>query len=175
MLTAGQRATRIPSTPPSQPRLSLPPARASGAVLDGAWWPRSWDPLAELPGLMVALSARYGRVRNVVLNSAAWDGRFRRFVAGDDVIRAGWFSSLEPALLVATTEAGDQIDLLVVPPGTTAAAAERVMTMAADPANTLRAPAILAADGNARTESTGSPGGDRRADHDGYATEPVTA
>ncbi|MEE6307963.1 DUF5994 family protein [Plantactinospora veratri] len=157
MLTADQRATRIPSAPPSQPRLSLPPARANGAVLDGAWWPRSWDPLAELPGLVVTLSARYGRIRNVVLNSGAWDGRFRRFVAGDDVVRAGWFSSLDAALLIATTEGGDQIDLLVVPPSTTAAAAERAMTMAADPANTLRAPAIIAADGSARMESTGQP------------------
>jgi hypothetical protein len=57
----------------------------------------------------------------------------------------GWFATLDRALLVATTERGDQIDLLVVPPGTTAATAQRAMSMAADPANVLRAQGILEA------------------------------
>ncbi|MDW5325115.1 DUF5994 family protein [Plantactinospora sp. KLBMP9567] len=160
MLTAAQRETRVPSAPPSSPRLSLPPARTRGAVLDGGWWPRSWDPVAELPGLVLALSGRYGRIRNVVLNSSAWDVRFRRLAAGDDVVRVGWFSSLDAALLIATTDRGDQLDLLVVPPGSTAAAAERAMATAADPTNTMRAPAILAEGAGAapRTESTGPRG-----------------
>ncbi len=57
----------------------------------------------------------------------------------------GWFTSLDPALVVATTERGDQLDLLVVPPQTPDAVARGAMAVAAEPTNTLRAPDVLAA------------------------------
>jgi hypothetical protein len=85
-------------------RVCLVPARADRAVLDGGWWPRSTDPVAEL----------------------------------------GWFASLDPALAVAVTERGDQLDLLVVPPHMGETAARSAMTRAADPTDTTRAPDILA-------------------------------
>jgi hypothetical protein len=143
--TTAQRATMVPPAPPSSPRLLLAPARASQAVLDGGWWPRSWDPVAELPGLVLALAARYGQIRSVMLNSGAWDSRFRKLAVDPAVIRMGWFTSLDSALLVATTDGGDQLDLLVVPPSTPATTAEQAMTRAADPANTAGAADILAA------------------------------
>jgi uncharacterized protein DUF5994 len=143
--TAVQRAPTVPSSAPPQPRLSLAPTRAAQAVLDGGWWPRSRDPVAEVPGLVLALTARYGPVRQMMLHSGGWDSRFRRLAVGAGVVRFGWFTSLDPALVIATTYGGDQIDLLVVPPQTPAAAATRAMAMAADPANTVRAPQILAA------------------------------
>jgi hypothetical protein len=129
----------------SLPRLVLAPVRAGRAVLDGGWWPRSWDPAAELPGLVLALSARYGTIRQLMLNSITWDSRFRRLALGEGVVRLGWFASVDPALVIATTDSGDQLDLLVVPPRTAAASADKAMTQAADPANVTRAPAILAA------------------------------
>jgi hypothetical protein len=140
-----QRATMIPSTPPSRPRLSLAPTRAR-AVLDGGWWPRSWDPVAELPGLILALAEQHGRIRHIMLNGRAWESRFRRLAVGADVVRIGWFDTLDPAVLVATTGRDDQLDLLVVPPGTSVATAERMMAIAAAPANLRHAPAILAAE-----------------------------
>jgi hypothetical protein len=142
---ATSRATIVASSPPSTPRLVLAPARAGQAVLDGGWWPRSWDPEAELPGLVLALSDRYGQIRHLMLNSVTWDGRFRRLAVGTAVVRTGWFASLDPAVLVATTDTGDQLDILVVPPRTAADRANRAMTAAADPADTRRAPDILAA------------------------------
>jgi hypothetical protein len=145
MLTTAERATTVSQTPPSQPRLLLAATRVGQAVLDGGWWPRSWDPVAELPGLVLALTERYGRIWQVMLNSTAWDSRFRRLAAGTQVVRMGWFTTLDSALLVATTERGDQIDLLVVPPSTAAAAAKGAMSIAADPTNVMRAPDILAA------------------------------
>ncbi|MEV1289473.1 DUF5994 family protein [Micromonospora sp. NPDC049679] len=145
MLTTAQRATIVPSTPPSLPRLFLSPTRSGRAVLDGGWWARSWDPVAELPGLLLALVARYGPIRQVMLNSVTWNSRFRRLAVGAGVVRMGWFASLDPALLIAITDRGDQLDVLVVPPDTGAATARRAMTMAADPMNTMRAPDILAA------------------------------
>ena len=139
-----QRATIVASSPSSPARLLLAPVRAGGAVLDGGWWPRSWDPVAELPGLILALDGRFGLIRQVLLNGDAWDCRFRRLAVGARVVRMGWFTSLDPALLIATTERGDQLDLLVVPPGTARAAARAAMARAADPADTTRAPGILA-------------------------------
>jgi hypothetical protein len=144
MRTTVDRVTIVPPTPPSRPRLVLAPTRAGQAVLDGGWWPRSWDPVAELPGLVLALAARYGPIRQVMLTSTAWDSRFRRLAVGDGVVRMGWFATMDPALLIATTDRGDQIDLLVVPPPTAATAAEQAMAAAADPTNVMRAPDILA-------------------------------
>ena len=144
MAATTPRGTTIPASPPFQPRLRLAPTKAR-TVLDGAWWPRSWDPVAELPGLVLALSERYGRIRHIMLNIHTWDSRFRRLAVGPDLVRIGWFDTLDPALLVATTGRDDQVDLLVVPPDTTPEAAERAMATAADPANLRHAPDILTA------------------------------
>jgi hypothetical protein len=134
-----------PTAPLSTSRVCLVAARAGQAVLDGGWWPRSSDPVVELPGLIRALSDRYGSIRQVMLNSSAWDSRFRRLAVGPRVVRMGWFASLDPALAVATTDRGDQLDILVVPPGTAESVARAAMARAADPTNTMRAPDILAA------------------------------
>ena len=143
----------MPSAPtsapqsPLGPRLSLPAVRAARAVLDGGWWPRSLDAAVELPGLVLALDERYGHIRRLMLSSATWDGRFRRLGVGGREIRIGWFSTVDPAVLIATTDSGDQVDLLVVPPHTPEAVAHSAMATAADPANRLRGPAVLAAAG----------------------------
>jgi hypothetical protein len=141
---ANPHATVGAGSPPSTPRLVLA-HRAGQAVLDGGWWPRSWDPVAELPGLLLALTNRYGQIRQLMLNSGTWDGRFHRLALGTAVIRIGWFASLDPAVLIATTGSGDQLDILVVPPETAPEAANLAMTAAADPTDTRRAPSILAA------------------------------
>jgi hypothetical protein len=112
-------------------------------VLDGGWWPRSWDAEAELPGLVQALSERYGRIRHVLLNGPTWTGHVRRMPATDGVLRLGWFASMSPALMVAITDTDDQIDLLVVPPSFDQAAAEQAMTTAAGPANMAHAAELL--------------------------------
>ncbi|GAA0804655.1 DUF5994 family protein [Spirilliplanes yamanashiensis] len=147
MTSITARATIVaPTASSSPPRLTLAPVRAGRAVLDGAWWPRSLDPGTELRGLVRALSVRYGPIRHLMLNSVTWDTRPRRLAIGDGaVVRVGWFASVDPAVVIATTHAGDQIDLLVVPPRTAPAAAAVAMAAAADPADLRRASAILAA------------------------------
>jgi hypothetical protein len=144
-ITANPEATIVPPRPPSSPRLVLAPARDARAVLDGGWWPRSWDAVAELPGLVLALSNWYRPIRHLMINSDTWDGHFRRLSVGGTVIRIGWFSSQSPAVLIATADAADQLDILVVPPPTASYAAGIAMTAAADPADTRRAPELLAA------------------------------
>lgn len=146
----------------SPPRLTLSPTRADRAVLDGGWWPRSWDAAAEVPGLVEALSARYGPIRHVMLSSAAWDGGARRLAVGDRTIRMGWFASQDVALAIAITDRDDQIDLLVVPPTAPAAAAEQAMTAAADPADARHAADLLATLPTAPAQAAGA-AEDRRA------------
>jgi hypothetical protein len=143
--TAAQQPTPVSSSGPARPRLVLVASRAGQAVLDGGWWPRSRDPAAELPGFLLALAARFGPVRKVMLNADAWDNHSRRLTVGAGEVRMGWFTSLDPALVTATTDGGDQLDLLVVPPGTARAAADQAMSTAADPTNTVRAPDLVAA------------------------------
>ncbi len=87
--TTAQRATIVPSSPSPTPRVCLVPARAGRAILDGGWWPRSTDPFAELPGLVLALGNRFGPVRQLMLNSETWDSRPRRLAVGTRVIRLG--------------------------------------------------------------------------------------
>ncbi|MEV4414761.1 DUF5994 family protein [Catellatospora sp. NPDC049609] len=125
-------------------RLALAPHRIDRAVLDGGWWPRSWEPDAEVPALVAALSQRYGPIRHLMLNSAAWQNHPRRVTAGTQVVRMGWFATQDPALATVITAADDQLDLLVVPPATAPAAAERALAAAADPAVLTHAGDILA-------------------------------
>jgi hypothetical protein len=162
-----RRAPIIAAAPPSTPRLVLTPARAGHAVLDGGWWPRSWDPVAELPGLVLALSDRYGPIRQLMLNSVAWGGGFRRLAVGTAVVRMGWFASLDPAILIATTNGGDQLDILVVPPQSAPDAANLAMTGAADPADTRRAPDILAATPTAALDPANNPDANAVWDNEG--------
>jgi hypothetical protein len=136
-------AAQTPVIAPTQLRTAFPAKRADRAVLDGGWWPRSYDPAVELPRLVKALDDRFGPIRQLLLSSAVWEGRFRRLTVGSRVVRVGWFASVDPGLLVATTDRGDQIDLLVVPPQTSEADAKRAMATAADPANRKRPAAIL--------------------------------
>jgi hypothetical protein len=99
---------------------------------------------------VLALAARFGPIRQLMLTCTAWDSRFRRLAVGAGIVRVGWFASMHPALLIATTDRGDQIDLLVVPPRTTAATAKQAMATAANPTNVVRAPDILTAKADPR-------------------------
>ena len=96
----------ISPTPPATPRLRLQPDRPTYTLLDGGWWPRSADPAAELPGLILALDERHGPVSRIMLGMADWDSsRPRRLridgPAGRRVVRLGWFATMPAGLLTA--------------------------------------------------------------------------
>jgi uncharacterized protein DUF5994 len=130
---------------PSVARLHLQPTLSRRTVLDGGWWPRSTDPREELPGLILALDARSTRVTYLMLGMAGWDPRPRWLTVAGRVVRLGWFASQPVGLLTAICGNGDRFDLLVIPPDTAAASASAAMAVAADHANTVHAPDILAA------------------------------
>jgi hypothetical protein len=149
MLTTTQRGTATSPAPPPGPRLRLQPDLSARTLLDGGWWPRSADPAAELPGLILAIDERHGPVTQIMLGSAGWHasrpGRLRvDGPAGSRTVRLGWYETMPAGLLTATAKAG-RTDLLIVPPQTSEPAAWAAMDQAAQAGNRTHAPALLAA------------------------------
>jgi hypothetical protein len=142
------------------PRLALKGPAASGGLLDGAWWPRSRDLARELPGLVEALDPLWGRITRVAVNPAHWDAVPRHVPGRGHVVKVGWFTEeLDPHKVLLLSYSVGRWDLLVVPPGTGAAAAERLMAAASDPdAAPLTASALMAAEES--RHGAGAPGAD---------------
>src|SRR5436190_5846382 len=149
MLTTDERRTASSPAVPSRPRLRLQPDLPAGTLLDGGWWPRSTDPAAELPGLILAIDQRHGPVTQIMLGRTGWDanrpGRLRvDGPAGSRVVRLGWFETMPAGLLIATARAG-RTDLLTVPPHASQPAARAAMGQAAQAGNRTPAPDLPAA------------------------------
>src|SRR5689334_24087977 len=114
MLTTAERHTATSPAPPSRPRLRLQPGLSARTLLDGGWWPRSTDPAAELPGLILALDEKresFNPISRIMLSMADWDSsRPRRLriggPAGRRVVRLGWFATMPAGLLTATSSRG---------------------------------------------------------------------
>jgi hypothetical protein len=134
---------------PVAPRLLLQPDQSILTLLDGGWWPRSADPAAELPGLILALDERLGRTMRLMLGSADWNAPRPRGLqvdsaAGGRVVRLGWFATMPAGLLTAFSANGRRTDLVTIPSHTSEQDAVAAMERAAKPANRDHAPAILA-------------------------------
>lgn len=131
------------SSAPSVARLRLGPAPSRRALLDGGWWPRSADPVAELPGLIRVIDDRCSRVTRLMLNPAGWDSRPRWLGGAGRAVALDWFPG-QPAGLLTAFCGDDRVDLLVVPPGTAGADALRAMDLATQAVSSIRVPDILA-------------------------------
>jgi Family of unknown function (DUF5994) len=147
--TTGGQAASSPA-PPARPRLRLQPDQFVATLLDGGWWPRSADPAAELPGLILALDKRHGRITRVLLGTAGWDAsRPRRLrvdgPAGSRVVRLGWFATMPTGLLTAISAGDERTDLVTIPLHASEQDARAAMEQAARAGNRDHAPAILAA------------------------------
>ncbi|MEW2379229.1 DUF5994 family protein [Micromonospora sp. NPDC047812] len=142
--------------PPSTPRLRIEPTRSTRTLLDGGWWPRSTDPLAELPGLVLAIDLLHGPIVRLVLNADAWDGNPRHLAVDGRVLRLGYFTSQPATLLTAICRNDDRVDLLVVPPETPAGLAEAAMALAATAGNLVHSPQLLVAAGTTSDARTAS-------------------
>jgi Family of unknown function (DUF5994) len=148
MPSTAESPAAVGLVPPDEPRLRLQPAESGYALLDGAWWPRSADPAAELPGLIPALDARHGRIVRLMLGTAGWDdSKPHRISAGSPgrAVKVGWFTTMPAGLLTAFSATGERTDLVTIPPQTAEPAASAAMQQAAEAGNREHAPAILAA------------------------------
>src|SRR5437763_828399 len=79
-------------------RLSLRPSSSASGVLDGAWWPRSTDPVVELIALSEALGVRRAPVRGIGLARPGWDSAPRRIrlASGDGLPWTGFGARCPP-------------------------------------------------------------------------------
>lgn len=138
-----RRFVAVSPTPPSTPRLRMEPTGSRRTLLDGGWWPRSADPVAELPGLVLAIDGLRGPVNRLVLSARGWDSQPRRLQVGDRVLRLGYFTSQPTNLLTALCDNGDRVDLLVVPCDADPGTADAALTLAATTGNLVHAQHIL--------------------------------
>ncbi|MFF4273472.1 DUF5994 family protein [Streptomyces sp. NPDC001536] len=142
----GQRASpdREHDTPLPTARLTLRPPTFPPGPVSGAWWPRSDDLPSELPALVEVFDTSRGRVTRLTAHRDTWHRAPRDLPVGGHTVKAAWLTSGFDAHTIRLFSYGvGRWDLLVVPPGTEAAAAARLMAAAADPALHLTASALL--------------------------------
>ncbi|MFJ8535541.1 DUF5994 family protein [Streptomyces sp. NPDC093591] len=126
--------TALQPPPPSQSLLRLRLASHGGMPrpIDGAWWPRSHDLLAELPRLLAGLPRAWGHITSVTVNGAAWSAVPGRMLVFNQVVRLRrTVAASAPHTIVLLAPGRGRWDLLVVPPDTTEEAAEPLMAAAA--------------------------------------------
>lgn len=117
-------------------RLTLKPLpRGDAGYVDGAWWPRSRNLLAEVPSLLREFGTDGGRLERVSYRLADWDPTPRTMGVGTSLIRLGGYRSLA-ANTVNLLVSGRWLALLVVPPETPERSAERTLGTAGTPDNT---------------------------------------
>jgi len=119
---------------PSHPvlRLRLAPHGNLPRAIDGAWWPRSYDLLAELPRLLAGLPRAWGHITSVTVNGATWSAVPGRMLVSNQVVRLHrTLVASAPHTVVLLAPGRGRWDLLVVPPDTTEQAAEPLMAAAA--------------------------------------------
>jgi hypothetical protein len=133
----------------------LEPTGSRRSLLDGGWWPRSTDSIAELPGLVLAIGKLRGPVTRLVLSVNDWDNHPRRLAVAGRVLRLGYFTSQPTSLLTALCDDGDRVDLLIVPPDTAPSIADAAMRLAATTSNRVHAQHILAAANTATLRAVG--------------------
>ncbi|MDQ0992115.1 DUF5994 family protein [Streptomyces sp. V3I7] len=122
--------------------LRLETTQSREGNFDGAWWPRTRDIGAELPGLIQVLTGHLGPITRVGLDAAAWDGLPTRLVIDDRVVHIDSFPVGDGTILITRGDQ-DHFSLLVVPPHATADAARAAMARAVRADNITRAAQIL--------------------------------
>ncbi|MFF4352821.1 DUF5994 family protein [Streptomyces sp. NPDC001530] len=135
---------RVPSSASPLLRLRLAPTGSAPALIDGAWWPRSRDLTAELPALVAVLDPLWGRITHVTVNPPCWPVIPRTVPVHGHVVKVGWFrAEQDPHKLLLFSYTVGRWDLLVIPPGTSAVTAARLMTTATDPSWSLTASGLI--------------------------------
>ncbi|MEU9627856.1 DUF5994 family protein [Streptomyces luteogriseus] len=109
---------------------------------DGAWWPRTHDLASELCELADVLDPLWGRITHVAANPRHWSHVPRTTVlVNDHDVRIDWFApGVDPHRILLQSYSAGRWDLLVVPPGTFALAAARLMAAASAGPEGLRRP-----------------------------------
>ena len=128
-------------------RLALKPKAALMGTVDGAWWPRSTDPLAEFPAMIAGIELHRGPVDRVAYNSIAWDAAPGRIVVNGATVKLEGFRSLDRHTVLVSGENWHRMVLLVIPPEADERAAVAAIARAASGDNTEQATRILVESG----------------------------
>jgi hypothetical protein len=126
-------------------RLKLKPRTPEPTgFVDGGWWPRSRDLVAEVPALLAVLGVRLGRVERVSYRVSDWDPAPRRIAVDGGLVHLSGYLQ-RPALTVDVIAAHQRVTLLVVPAGTDPDLAHRALTAAGHRDNADDVATLLAA------------------------------
>ncbi|MEU4804156.1 DUF5994 family protein [Actinosynnema sp. NPDC023587] len=159
-MTSGPPPTPFPADRSRPlPRLRLkPPALPVGHV-DGAWWPRSRDLVAELPALAGALADRLGVVERVVFARTFWGTAPEHVEFDGRTVTLLGFAALDTDVVQVSSTDHRHVDLLVVPPDADGRAADRALALASASDHTRLPAQILAAAGIASGPTSGPASG----------------
>ena len=125
-------------------RLVMTTKPANHDRLDGAWWPHSTHATLELPSLLQAIAARFGRIRAVMLNPATWQASPQWLLWGGSCrARVAWYRHQDPNIAILLGENDKRIDLLVIPPNIEPRQALYATDLASAPRNKLTASETL--------------------------------
>ncbi|WP_405870874.1 MULTISPECIES: DUF5994 family protein [unclassified Streptomyces] len=109
-----------PGPLPTDARLRLAietPYGRQARRIDGAWWPRSHDLMAELLVLLGGLPAAWGHISSIVVNGGQWSAAPGRMLVANQVVRLRRTNVPQAADTVCLLAPGlGRWDLLVVSP-----------------------------------------------------------
>ncbi|WP_329518725.1 DUF5994 family protein [Spirillospora sp. NBC_01491] len=149
-LAAARRSPAPPGDEPAgperarEPRLTLAPGPERRGALDGGWWPRSRDAVAELTALVGGLPWAPDEPLRLTVDLADWDEVPRRLLVGGRMIKVGWLPDID-SMVIVTRGRSDELMLLVVPPEAPEAPARAALASAAAGTDSAMPHEILAA------------------------------
>jgi hypothetical protein len=112
-------------------RVSFRQPVTSAPHVDAAWWPRSRDLEAELPGLLDVLWTAAREVDRVSYPIDSWQPVPRRLDVEGRRVRLGGFTHQDPSMISLRDAWGaERIDILVIPPEAEEDLAEAAMALA---------------------------------------------
>jgi hypothetical protein len=167
---ANNRFTR-PGTPAVRsPRFRLKSTAQRGTkYVDGAWWPRSDDLMAELPDLLAMLPYRLRAISRVTYNPSEWTAAPAEIAYGGKGVRLVGRHQQANTVEVLDVE-GNKIALLVVPFRTDPDQAHAIVMAAAASDNVSSADTLLMISPKQRESRKKSAAARERWDSQGEAT-----
>jgi len=131
------------AVPTSSLRLKLGAARPGRDRLDGGWWPHSRDLATEFAQLVDNFPQERGRIMRAVYSPPDWDDLPRRVAVRGRLVKVGYFPRDDSHVVSVRTFDRVTYDLLVVPPGFSAAQGEEALLASSTAGNTHTAGELL--------------------------------
>ncbi|MGO4648078.1 DUF5994 family protein [Nocardia sp. 2YAB30] len=160
------------SGPPPSRRFATPRASRPGAV-DGVWWPRTTDLVAELADLEALLAGRASGLDRIMYNMDAWQPAPRRTMIGGRSVRLDGYRHLPTPTLCVLGLDRTRLVLLVIPAGTQNVTAQALLWAASRPGNELTADELMAAHTRRSLDHTQNEAALGRWDDEGGHSAPV--